>query len=56
MKGDLENAFEWFLVVKKLENESDLNAWRKTTPNPVGTGVLRRRLERALEDEKTITM
>jgi len=55
MKGDLEKAFEWFLVVKSLDGESEenLNAWRKIYAESGWQGVLRRRLERALEDEKT---
>ena len=57
LKGDLEKAFEWFLVVKKMEGESDddLNAWRSTYAESGWQGVLRRRLERALEAEKTET-
>jgi len=56
MKGDLEKAFEWFLVVKQLDGESEenLNAWRKTYAESGWQGVLRRRLERSLEDEKTV--
>jgi DNA-binding winged helix-turn-helix (wHTH) protein/TolB-like protein/Tfp pilus assembly protein PilF len=55
MKGDLEKAFEWFLIVKKLdgENEEDLNAWRKTYAESGWQGVLQRRLQRDLEEEKT---
>jgi hypothetical protein len=55
LKGDLEKAFEWFLVVKELEGESeeDRNAWRTTYAASGWQGVLRRRLERALEAEKT---
>lgn len=57
MKGDFENAFKWFLVVKSLEGESekDLEAWRKTYAGSGWQGLLRRRLERALEIEKTET-
>ena len=56
MKGDLEKAFEWFLVVKSLDGESDegLNAWRSTYAEFGWPGVLRRRLERDLEEEKTV--
>jgi DNA-binding winged helix-turn-helix (wHTH) protein/TolB-like protein/Flp pilus assembly protein TadD len=56
MKGDLEKAFEWFLVVKQLdgESEADLNAWRQIYAESGWQGVLRRRLERALEEEKTV--
>ncbi|MFL6469087.1 MAG: winged helix-turn-helix domain-containing protein [Pyrinomonadaceae bacterium] len=56
MKGDFENAFKWFLIVKDLdgENEADLNAWRETYADTGWPGVLRRRLERAVEDEKTV--
>ena len=56
MKGDLEKAFEWFLVVKQLEGESeaDLNAWRTVYAESNWQGVLRRRLERALDAEKTV--
>jgi len=56
MKGDLEKAFEWFLVVKSLDGESeeDLNAWRSTYAESGWQGVLRRRLERDLEEEKTV--
>jgi DNA-binding winged helix-turn-helix (wHTH) protein/TolB-like protein/Flp pilus assembly protein TadD len=56
MKGDLEKAFEWFLVVKQLdgESEADLNAWRQIYAESGWPGVLRRRLERALEEEKTV--
>lgn len=55
MKGDLEKAFEWFLVVKQLDGESedDLNAWRTIYAKSGWQGVLRRRLERALEAEMT---
>jgi DNA-binding winged helix-turn-helix (wHTH) protein/TolB-like protein len=55
MKGDLDNAFKWFLVVKELERESeqDLNAWRKTYEKSGWQGVLRRRLERDLAAVKT---
>jgi DNA-binding winged helix-turn-helix (wHTH) protein/TolB-like protein len=55
MKGDLENAFKWFLVVKGLDHESeaDLNAWRKTFEKSGWQGVLRRRLERDLAAVKT---
>jgi DNA-binding winged helix-turn-helix (wHTH) protein/TolB-like protein/Tfp pilus assembly protein PilF len=50
MKGDLDNAFKWFLDVKQLEGEgeADLNAWRKTYEKSGWQGVLRRRLERDL--------
>lgn len=56
MKGDLEKAFEWFLIVKSLdgESEADLNAWRQVYAESGWQGVLRRRLERDLEDEKTV--
>jgi tetratricopeptide (TPR) repeat protein len=56
MKQDYEKAFEWFLVVKTMERESeeDLNAWRKTYAQSGWQGILRRRLERALEAEKTV--
>ena len=56
MKGDLEKAFEWFLVVKQLdgESEAELNAWRAVYAESGWQGVLRRRLERALEEEKTV--
>lgn len=56
MKGDLENAFKWFLIVKDLEHESEaeLNAWRSTYAGSGWPGVLQRRLERAVEDEKTV--
>ena len=55
MKGDLDKAFEWFLVVKEQEHESeeDLNAWRRTYAESGWNGVLQRRLDRALEAEKT---
>jgi DNA-binding winged helix-turn-helix (wHTH) protein/tetratricopeptide (TPR) repeat protein len=55
MKGDIENAFKWFLDVKSLEGQSDqdLDAWRKIYAESGWQGILRRRLERALEDEKT---
>ena len=57
MKGDLENAFKWFLVVKGLDHESeaDLNAWRATFARSGWPGVLRRRLERDLAAVKTET-
>ena len=56
MKGDLEKAFEWFLIVKSLDGESeeDLNNWRQTYADSAWQGVLRRRLDRDLEDEKTV--
>jgi tetratricopeptide (TPR) repeat protein len=56
LKGDLENAFEWFLVVKTIEHETEaeLNAWRQTYAKLGWPGVLQRRLKRALEDEKTV--
>jgi tetratricopeptide (TPR) repeat protein len=56
MKGDIEKAFEWFLVVKSLdgEREADLNAWRQVYAESGWQGVLRRRLERDLEEEKTV--
>jgi Flp pilus assembly protein TadD len=55
MEGDLDKAFEWFLYIKQMENESeeDLNAWRQTFADSGWHGVLERRLERALEAEKT---
>jgi DNA-binding winged helix-turn-helix (wHTH) protein/tetratricopeptide (TPR) repeat protein len=55
MKGDLENAFKWFLIVKSLDHDSEdeLNAWRQTYAESGWPGVLHRRLERALDDEKT---
>ena len=55
LKGDLDKAFEWFLVVKSLEGETegDLNIWRTVYTGSGWQGVLRRRLERALEAEKT---
>ena len=55
MKGDFDKAFEWFLVVKDMEGESeaDLNAWRTIYAKSGWQGILRRRLERALEAEKT---
>ena len=57
LQGDLENAFHWFLVVKNLEGESEaeLNVWRSTYAESGWQGVLLRRLERALEAEKTET-
>jgi len=56
MKGDLDNAFKWFLDVKSLDGDSeqDLNAWRKTYAETGWKGVLQRRLDRALESEKTV--
>jgi DNA-binding winged helix-turn-helix (wHTH) protein/TolB-like protein/Flp pilus assembly protein TadD len=55
MKGDLEKAFEWFCVVKSLEGESEenLNSWQEIYTESGWQGVLRRRLERALDAEKT---
>jgi DNA-binding winged helix-turn-helix (wHTH) protein/tetratricopeptide (TPR) repeat protein len=55
MKGDIENAFKWFLDVKSLEGESEqnLDAWRKTYAESGWPGVLRRRLERDLAAVKT---
>jgi DNA-binding winged helix-turn-helix (wHTH) protein/TolB-like protein/Flp pilus assembly protein TadD len=56
LKGDFEKAFEWFLVVKSLEGESeeDLTAWRTVYAASGWQGLLRRRLERAVEAEKTV--
>ena len=55
LKGDLEQAMEWFLVVRSLDGEKDeeLNEWRATYAASGWQGVLRRRLERALELERT---
>jgi len=54
MKGDLENAFEWFLVVKKIDDPNeDENAWRKIYAKSGWPGVLRERLKQDLKAEKT---
>jgi tetratricopeptide (TPR) repeat protein len=55
MKKDYDKAFEWLLFVKREdgENEDELNEWRRIYAESGWHELLKRRLERALEEEKT---
>ena len=57
MKGDLDNAFKWLLIVKEKDGESgdELNLWRTIYAQSGWDGVLKRRLKRDLEVVKTET-
>ncbi len=46
MKGDYENALEWFLIIEKAE-KPQIEAWKKIFAEAGWQGVLRRRLELA---------
>jgi DNA-binding winged helix-turn-helix (wHTH) protein/TolB-like protein len=55
MKKDFDNAFNWLLIVKQKDGESEdeLNLWRTIYDQSGWQGLLKRRLERALEEEQT---